>query len=478
MEVRNKRWSDDEFLTERKEVLRFWHPAKKVELDEAIEYQKRLPEEKVYAKRVAKGKKDGQILTLLRLGKARVEETIDELRALSTCADLLDVETDGYTRKAQYAEAQKALEQSYREGSNLLCGYPYVCHGVKTTRRLVEASARPLLISSNDEDTRILDEIGMASGLTAHIIQDVRDLLAHSKNYSLPQRIHNCQYTCRLATYYSEHGAPMMTYGVGSNLPFSPPGMGIVLVILESLTAATQGVKNYLLCYDQRGQLIQDVVAFRTTRKLARKYLDQFGFRDVDLSMRSSAGNLPWPRVRDASAAQAALCTVTGVLAGVDVIRTKALDEGLGIPSLESQLAAGRIARHVVNVLGKIRLPESDEVREERRILELEVQSVVDRVIELGDGDIAIGEMKAVEQGVIDVPFSPWIYAVGKVFPVRDLAGAVRWLETGNVPLPREVIDYHHRKIAERRKSDDQKTAVQMLIEDLAFRTKPVAIPV
>ena len=42
----------------------------------------------------------------------------------------------------------------------------------------------------------------------------------------------------------------------------------------------------------------------------------------------------------------------------------------------------------------------------EATILELELRSIVEKVLELGDGDVAIGVVRAVEQGVLDNPFS------------------------------------------------------------------------
>ena len=474
MDLRNRRWSDSEFFAEREKVLAKWPTGKEVDLDEAIEYHRQLPADKVYAKKLAKARRSGQILVVLRLGKPRIEDMFNEMEAFGAYSDCFEIDVDTYTRKGLYAQAQAAMERSYREDRNLLNAYPYVAYGVKNTRKLVEASRVPLFISSNDEDTRLIDEIGMAAGLTGNITHDVREVMSHSKNYPLEQRIRNNQYCCRLAAYYTERGAPITVMQGGSNVPFSPPGMGLALMVLESLTAAEQGVKYFLPCHDQKGELIQDVAAFRTMTKTIEKYLSRFGYKGITMYSRSGSGGYAWPRDRDASACQVALCSVAGVLAGCDILRTKSIDEGLGVPSIESQVTAGKIARHVINVLGKCRLTDGDVLREEERMLEMEVEAVVDRVIELGDGDIAVGEMKAVEQGVIDVPFSPWVGVKGWTLPVRDRMGAVRYLDPGNIPLPKEVIEYHRQKIAERESMEKREAGVEMLIEDLDFRTRPV----
>jgi methylaspartate mutase epsilon subunit len=42
MEVKNKRLSDDEFFHQRKEVLAEWPTGRDVDLNEAVEYERRL----------------------------------------------------------------------------------------------------------------------------------------------------------------------------------------------------------------------------------------------------------------------------------------------------------------------------------------------------------------------------------------------------------------------------------------------------
>lgn len=475
METRNRCWTDEELFAERKTVLARWPTGAEVDLDEAIEYARKLPPEKTYPGRLAKARKDGQILIALRIGKPRIEDMFTELKTLVPYSDFFEVDVDTYTRKGLYQKAQEALDRTYKAGENLLNAYPYVAYGVKNTRKLMELSHAPLFSASNDEDSRLQDEIAMASGFSGYITHDVREVLSHSKNYPLDKRIRNNQYCCRLAAHYTQHGVPICMCCIGSNLPFCPPGMGIALVILEALTAAEQGVKHIIVGHDQRGELVQDVAAMRTIARMARQYVDRFGHKGVTLYNRSGPGAFAWPRDKDASGAQVALCTVTAVLGGNDLIRTKSIDEGRGTPSLESQIPAGKIARHVINVLGRSHFNNSDEMVEEERMQELEAAAIVEKVIELGDGDTVVGEMKAIEQGVIDVPFSPWINVRGWVMPVRDGMGRVRYLDPGHVPLPKEVVDYHRRKIADREKKEDRQAGIEMLIEDLGFRTRSVA---
>ena len=50
MELRNKKWTNDEFFEVRKEVLNQWPTGKEVDLEEAIEYNKKIPDHKNFAK--------------------------------------------------------------------------------------------------------------------------------------------------------------------------------------------------------------------------------------------------------------------------------------------------------------------------------------------------------------------------------------------------------------------------------------------
>ena len=68
-------------------------------------------------------------------------------------------------------------------------------------------------------------------------------------------------------------------------------------------------------------------------------------------------------------------------------------------------------------------------------MLELEIRTILDRVIELGDGDVAIGAIRGVESGVLDQPFATTQYVAGRVMGVRDNEGAVRYLDHGNIPF-------------------------------------------
>ena len=72
-------------------------------------------------------------------------------------------------------------------------------------------------------------------------------------------------------------------------------------------------------------------------------------------------------------------------------------------------------------------------------MIELEVRTLMDKCLEAGDGDMAVGMCKGVEAGWVDTMLTPWKYNKGKVMVMRDAQNAVRYFDPGDIPLPKEV---------------------------------------
>ena len=94
----------------------------------------------------------------------------------------------------------------------------------------------------------------------------------------------------------------------------------------------------------------------------------------------------------------------------------------------------------------------------EKAIIKEETRAIVDKSFELGKGDLALGAIRAVKAGVIDIPFAPSKYNYGKMLPARDFEGAVRYLNPAHVPLPKELINYNRNKIEHRAKMEKEKS--------------------
>jgi methylaspartate mutase epsilon subunit len=112
-------------------------------------------------------------------------------------------------------------------------------------------------------------------------------------------------------------------------------------------------------------------------------------------------------------------------------------------------------------------LPMTAEMEMETNLICIETRSIVDKIIELGGGDIAIGAIRSFEAGVIDIPFAPSQYNLGRVIPARDNEGAVRFLDHGNLPFNEDIIAFHKSKMEQRSKCEKRAVSYQMVIDDI-----------
>ena len=67
------------------------------------------------------------------------------------------------------------------------------------------------------------------------------------------------------------------------------------------------------------------------------------------------------------------------------------------------------------------------------------------------------------------------VYLARKVLPARDIDGAIRYLDHGNIPLPREVVEYHRQKIAQRAKADNMEADINLVINDVTYLSRVIA---
>ena len=128
----------EEFLAERAEVLQAWPTGKDVHLEEAIEYQKSIPDAKRFSSVLKKADLDRETLIQPRAGVALPQEHLALLKHLQDegHADLLPTTIDSYTRHNRYVEAQVGIDESIKTGKSLLNGFPAVNHGVTICRSL------------------------------------------------------------------------------------------------------------------------------------------------------------------------------------------------------------------------------------------------------------------------------------------------------------------------------------------------------
>ena len=472
MEVRNKRLEDEEFEKERKEVLSTWPTGQEVDLEEAVEYHKTLIPKKNYAMKVAEAKKAGTRLIRIDSGVASLEGETELFKCLQNegGADLLGTIVDSFTRVCDYKSAEEGLKESIKLGQTAINGFPIVVHGVKNTRKVLESVNLPAQLRSPAVDTRLVMEMAMASGHTSVAGgAGVGTFISFSKNSPPEQDIHNGQYAFRLMASYQERGIPIAAES-GWGFPHTTPySSGFAHGLINVIAAAEQGMKHFIFgIYGQTGNLAQDVAALITMPKMGNYYLERFGYQPDETSVMTSCWGGMFPEDDAESFAIISLAALTGMLAPTQIIHVKTIFEGKTIPTKEASAASLRTGKKVINMLRDQKIGIDNKAIEiEADMLEKETKAIMDRVLELGDGDVIIGFMKGLEAGVIDPPFSTTRFAQGKVMAARDNEGAMRYLDHGNLPFSKEIIDFHKEKLAERERAQGRKIDYKNVVDDL-----------
>lgn len=472
-----KRWDWDYFLEQRRTVLGLWPSGTALMGDEAIAagiaYHKAQPWWKYASLRNERAQQEGRIQIVPQVGHALVEQTVAHMQCSEDLKpDRWYVLTDTYTRKSEYAKAQDAVERSRRDGFSYLNGYPLAAHGVAGARAVNECTRAAVGTDNNDEDARLPWEIALAGGWTWGTIKSIEELIQHSRDYPVDRNIHNQQYIDRLAAHYTENGIPILRRA-SANLPgWDSLGFKVTVSLLEVLLSAAQGVKHIDLSLGIGMNLVQDTAAIQALRNLSREFLDKLGYRDVKIYSWTYFFLGDWPLKRGQMVGQLAWNAAVSALGGCCGMYIKSPDEATTTPTGEGFREAMEICGQVVRLVAGQRLPESEDLRLERDMMEREVRAVVGKVLELGDGDIAVGACRAFQAGVIDTMFSPYRFLKGKVKVVRDANGALRYLDHGLTPLPPEVVEYHREAIARREAREGTKADVRWIVREATWASR------
>jgi methylaspartate mutase epsilon subunit len=470
--VCNRRWDESKFLSQRKEVLSAWPTGKEVDFDEAVEYHKNLPEYKHFTKVVQKLHQEGRTVVFPRGGTPILEQEIELNKVLVEAGlPLIPLTPDSYCRLGQYAKAEKGLEESNKSGKPKLNGYPTVIHGVKNTRKVVEKTEAALNQRlTNIGGVKLMAEIAFASGITAALCDPILTFGWYEKKHTAAECIEEYQYVQRLVGYYAEKGVIIATDidGMNANLQF-PMSVDIAGVIIVALLGAEQGVKSIIPRISAFGHMAQDIAWTRVLRKLTREYLDKFGYRDVlipGLAL-DQVPLFPHPQDMGMSFGFLGYSATVGALAEAEMVYVRTIDEAAGIPSKEAHAVSYRAAKFIYDVIRAQKMHlDTEELRTEERMTEIEVRAILDKILELGNGDVALGFEKAVQGGIVDSPLAGNVNLKSRVLGIRDSKGACRYLDFGSLPIPEEARKFHREKVAEREKIEGRKMDIDVVIKD------------
>ncbi len=133
------------------------------------------------------------------------------------------------------------------------------------------------------------------------------------------------------------------------------------------------------------------------------------------------------------------------------------------------------MTRMAIYLARNIRLDGLAEFEREKDLMRREVRPVVDKVLEMGDGDVAIGTVRAFEAGVLDIPWSPNRFVKSRVLPARDVDGYLRIFDPASMPIPTDVLQFHEERLRRRAERDGLSFDHELAVNSVYEISEPLA---
>jgi len=475
--ISEKRIDESEFLEMRKANLLRWPTGSGVDFKRALERQKSLPDHKRLDLVMRKAVAQGRCLVQPRGGFGTFKDQKELMQIIDKegLADIVPTTTDSYTRNEQFALAQKGVDESEKLGRSLLNGYPIVNYGVAKASELIDSIDKPAIMLTGTTMPKLTGEIGFAAGYTGYLGSGIAYTTSYIKEMSIEDGIKNYQYLDRLSAMYLDHGVELHRrqpgFLTGTNIP---PSIAIIIAILDLLLAAAQGVKNYGLEMGETLHLIQDAAAVKACKDLCQEYLAVKGYQDVFTPITLLHWMGAWPQDEAQAASLVSYGGTLAAISGASSVTTKTLHEAFGIPTPKINADGLRMTRMAIYLARNIKLDSMPEFQNEVDMIKKEVRPIVNKVLEMGDGDVALGTVRAFEAGVLDIPWSPNKWVKSKVMPARDIDGCLRILDPGNMPFPKEVLEFHEEKLRLRAEKEKQPYDLNLAVSSVYEMSEPM----
>ena len=93
----------------------------------------------------------------------------------------------------------------------------------------------------------------------------------------------------------------------------------------------------------------------------------------------------------------------------------------------------------------------------------------------MGEGDVAVGTVRAFEAGVLDIPWSPSRFVKSRVLPARDVDGYLRIFEPGAMPVPKDVLEFHRERLRRRAEREGKPYDDELAVASVYEISEPLA---
>jgi len=125
------------------------------------------------------------------------------------------------------------------------------------------------------------------------------------------------------------------------------------------------------------------------------------------------------------------------------------------------------LTKTILDIGNSQKINNYEEIIFEKEQIKKETAQIIAKIFSNCDGDLRKAIIEAFEYGVIDVPFAPSKYNLGKMMPARDSEGMIRYLDIGNLPFCPLIKEFHDKKIKERSEKENREIDFQMTIDDI-----------
>ncbi|MEA5386408.1 hypothetical protein VB779_04430 [Haloarculaceae archaeon H-GB11] len=153
-------------------------------------------------------------------------------------------------------------------------------------------------------------------------------------------------------------------------------------------------------------------------------------------------------------------------MAEPDKVITKSPQEFKGVPTCEANVAGIRATRQMMEMVHEQSLV-LDGVDDEQGLIERSTHALMDAILDLGDGDVARGTVRAFDTGALDVPFPSSECAAGDVLPARDDDGRVRLLKFGDLAIDADSKEVHDARLDERAQTEGRDPSFRLVADDV-----------
>ena len=470
MPVTFKKIDKEDFLKIRKNFLENYKNFDDFDLETAIRFHKSLPDYKNFQKKLEMSIQDNKVMTQAYSKETLLEDLIKNLNTLHRVgqADFLSIIIDSHTRENHYDNAKISLEDSIKSNRSLLNGFPLINYGTKLARKITNDVEVPLQIKHGSPDARLLAEIALLGGFSAFDGGGISHNIPFSKSISLKDSLEYWKYVDRLVGIYEENGI-RINREIFSPLTATlvPPAISNSIQILETLLAVEQGVKNISIGVAQYGNITQDIASLLALQEQIQFYLDSFSFKDINISTLFSEWIGGFPEEELKAYSLISYSATIALFSKANRIFAKNIDEytknSLGNTMINSLI----LTKTILEIGNNQKFNNYEEIIFEKEQIKKETAQIITKIFSNCDGDLRKAIIEAFEYGVIDVPFAPSKYNLGKMMPARDSEGMIRYLDIGNLPFCPLIEEFHHKKMKERAEKENREIDFQMTIDDI-----------